>query len=289
MREQTAYTAVLTLSPPEDAPLAVHVTLHPTDSIEVAGMTKPLGDCTLAELQIYADQLEIDVAAVYQDITIRELLVKPEFGVAVDAVAENWLDHIVCLDAKGGDVSAELDPIAEAVAAREVEDIPVVEDEVEEVVADSAEDEDEIEFVPIEELPPPEIKIAAAEQIHAERVNESAKIATQDPNPDTRTAGILPDGNYPPYNAVAVWLDETPLRLMQGHARSSLRREVAGVMIGPRPEKQPDGRYVVHVTDMIIAKYTKMSGASVTYTPESWRYLNDKLAEMYPDGDHVMV
>ena len=32
-----------------------------------------------------------------------------------------------------------------------------------------------------------------------------------------------------------------------------------------------------------------MHGASVTYTPESWRYLNDKLAERYPDESAVMV
>lgn len=287
MSENLPYIAILTLTPPTETAVAVSVTLHPTDSVEVAGTMKPLGDCTLAELQIYADQLEQDVAEVYHDITIRDLLIQPDFGVAVDALADDWLDHVVRVDAQVEPVSAEIDPIAEAVAASEVEDIPVVDAGI--VVDELVSAEDEIEFVPIEELPLPEIKIAAAEPIHAERVNESGVIAVKDPHPDTRTAGILPDGNYSAQSAVAIWLDETPLRLMQGHARSSLRREVAGVMVGPRPEKQPDGRYVVHVTDMIIAKHTKMSGASVTYTPESWRYLNDKLAEMYPDGDHVMV
>ena len=54
-------------------------------------------------------------------------------------------------------------------------------------------------------------------------------------------------------------------------------------------EKQPDGRYVVHISDSIIAKYTRMQGASVTYTPESWRYVNDRLAEMYPNDEAVIV
>ncbi len=76
---------------------------------------------------------------------------------------------------------------------------------------------------------------------------------------------------------------------MQAHALSSLDREVAGVMVGRQPEKQPDGRYVVHVIDSIIAKHTVMHGASVTYTPESWRYLNDTLWERYPDESAVMV
>src|SRR5690606_41788288 len=89
--------------------------------------------------------------------------------------------------------------------------------------------------------------------------------------------------------AVDILMDEPPLRAMQAHALSSLDREVAGVMVGHRPEKQPDGRYVVHVIDSIAAKYTVMHGASVTYTPESWRYLNDTLWERYPDESAVMV
>lgn len=89
--------------------------------------------------------------------------------------------------------------------------------------------------------------------------------------------------------AVDVLLDEAPLRAMQAHALSSLDREVAGVMIGCQPEKQPDGRYIVHVIDSIIAKHTVMQGASVTYTPESWRYMTDTLWERYPDESAVIV
>lgn len=283
MSDQAAYSAILTLSPPSDTPVAVHVTLWPTDSIEVDGTAKPLGDCTLQELQCYAEELEEAVAETYQNITIRDLLVQPEFGVAVDATAEDWLDHVVQLVA-AGDAEGVTDPIAEAVAASEVSatsaDVP-----------DSVRDapEPDYELVPVEELPIPEIQIAEPEPVFEERVADEPVQANIDPSPEIRTAGILDGSNYPARNAVAIWFDEAPLRLMQGHARSSLRREVAGVMIGPRPEKQPDGRYMVHVTDMIIAKHTKMSGASVTYTPESWRYMNDQLREMYPDGDHVIV
>jgi proteasome lid subunit RPN8/RPN11 len=89
--------------------------------------------------------------------------------------------------------------------------------------------------------------------------------------------------------AVDVLMDEPALRAMQAHALSSLDREVAGVMVGPRPEKQPDGRYLVRIIDSIAAKYTVMQGASVTYTADSWRYLNDTLGERYPDETGVMV
>ena len=61
------------------------------------------------------------------------------------------------------------------------------------------------------------------------------------------------------------------------------------MLIGPRPEKQPDGRYVVHITDVIIARHTRMMGASVTYTPESWRYVTDTLHEKYPNEEAVIV
>jgi proteasome lid subunit RPN8/RPN11 len=107
--------------------------------------------------------------------------------------------------------------------------------------------------------------------------------------PSGRVAGGVRTNGSAQGDAVDVKLDESPLRAMQAHAVSSMRREVAGILVGPQPEKQPNGRYVVHVVDSIIAKHTRMSGASVTYTPESWRYVNDTLAEMYPAGDMVIV
>lgn len=104
-----------------------------------------------------------------------------------------------------------------------------------------------------------------------------------------RVAGQRRPAGDPTWAAVDILLDEPALRAMQAHALTSLDREVAGVMIGPRPEKQPDGRYLVHIIDAIAAKYTVMHGASVTYTPESWRYLNDALHERYPNETAVMV
>lgn len=104
-----------------------------------------------------------------------------------------------------------------------------------------------------------------------------------------RVAGQRRAVGDPTWAAVDILMDEPALRAMQAHALTSLDREVAGVMIGPRPEKQPDGRYLVHIIDAIAAKYTVMHGASVTYTPESWRYLNDTLHERYPNETAVMV
>lgn len=104
-----------------------------------------------------------------------------------------------------------------------------------------------------------------------------------------RIAGLRRPVGHPTRAAADILLNEPAFRDAQAHALSSLDREVAGMLVGPRPEKQPDGRYIVHVTDIIIAKHTRMHGASVTYTPESWRYVSDKLNERYPDEEAVIV
>ncbi len=131
------------------------------------------------------------------------------------------------------------------------------------------------------------------EAVEAAKAKEPARPhvpATIEPSEArVRVAGKrLPPGTNT-WAAVDILMDEPPLRAMQAHALSSLDREVAGVMVGPRPEKQPDGRYLVRVIDSIAAKYTVMQGASVTYTADSWRYLNDTLGERYPNETGVMV
>ncbi|MGB1251952.1 MAG: Mov34/MPN/PAD-1 family protein [Candidatus Promineifilaceae bacterium] len=322
---QTIYRAILTLSPPEAAgKVSVRLQLEPHDAVEANGVLKPLRDCTLDELQAYADQLEAALGEAYADLTVNALIDDPSINVRVGDEHANLLDCVVLLPNNDSaetapEPAAPADPeitLVEPVAPNDPEitlinDVPEIEDVSEEIAAESNTEEPEedanAEEIYIEEIPPrneaapsPEapaeqpresaIEIQASEQIHKEpEVNASPTDLTRDPQPEIRTGGIMSNGNYPAQNATVIWLDERPLRIMQAHAKSSMRREVAGVMVGPRPEKQPDGRYLVHVRDMIVAKHTRMSGASVTYTPESWRYMNDKLAEKYPDDDMVMV
>lgn len=279
MREDLTYKAVLTLTPSEaEGKMTLHLTLHPSDTIVTNGVVKPLGDCTLVELQQYALAEEAAFGEAYAAVTVQSLVENE--SLSIDCEEKDFLERVVVIP-------------TEVPEEESAETPPPIEDDIV-MVADAP----EVEEIIVEEIPPREvivessadnITVAEPEPIHEERETDDPTSATRDPQPDTKTAGILANNGYQANSAVAIWLDETPLRLMQGHARSSLRREVAGVMLGPRPEKQPDGRYVVHVTDMIIAKHTRMAGASVTYTPETWRYLNDQLEMMYPDGDIVMV
>ena len=295
------YAAQLTLTLPGEGPSAtVTVTLAPADAVPVGGQTKPLADLTLAELRAYADELEADAWDAYQAITLLQL--QEEADVAIElrplddagqagAEVEDWLGEAIVLVA------------APPTAPQPAESAPA--DEPTAPLANADEPE------PGEPEPPatqpaaePEPAAVAVEQSPAPEQPPSpppAPVAQPAPPPDIAPPTIIPSQArvrvagerlplaYSGGAAVDILLDEAPLRAMQAHALSSLDREVAGVMVGRQPEKQPDGRYVVHVIDSIIAKHTVMHGASVTYTPESWRYLNDTLWERYPNESAVMV
>ncbi len=277
---EPTYVAQLTLTVPDAGPATtVTVTLAPADTVTAGGRTKPLADCTLAELRAYAGVLEAEVWDTYQSITLRQLEEELRGDVQVNLLDENgqaaeevedWLGRVILLD-----------PPARAAAeetAREATEPPT---------ATAAPE-------------PPSVEPKTPEPVAAGPLAEAPKPATPEPEvvepphiipsqARVRVAGTRLPLALSGGAAVDILLDEAPLRAMQAHALSSLDREVAGVMVGHQPEKQPDGRYVVHVIDSIIAKHTVMHGASVTYTPESWRYLNDTLWERYPDESAVML
>lgn len=135
------------------------------------------------------------------------------------------------------------------------------------------------------------IVVLDSQQIYADRevdVAEGAPPQLADYG-DQRVAGIVLPVEQPSPAAADILLGETSFDDMKGHAGSSLSREVAGFLIGPPPEKQPNGRYIVQVTQAIRAEHTRMHGASVTYTPESWRHISDWLMTYYPNEEQVIV
>lgn len=273
---QLTYAAVITLTlPGVDEATTMTVILTPADPVETGnGRLKPLRDCTLAELQAYALDLENQIAAEYHSIKLGEL-------------AENSEAHVqvALVDETGQAVLAEDWP-ARAIVRPEEGEGRKTEDES--VLRPPSSVVEEAPAAPAAE-PEPSVTVAPAEPVHPEREAPPTPPAIVPPQPTIRIAGRRRPLGHPTWTAVDILINEPAFRDAQAHALSSLEREVAGVLIGPPPEKQPDGRYLVHVSDTIIAKHTRMHGASVTYTPESWRYLNDKLLEMYPDESAVMV
>lgn len=290
MTQQTdvTYVAQITLTMPGRPDMATAiVTLAPADMIPVDGKAKPLSECTLAELSAYGEELESEVWADYESITLLDLRNDPNIDIQVMALdkdgqaadeVEDWLKHNVVLrPAVSEPPSAE--PVSTDDDVRGNENNQPAEQEAER---------------------PPEKTDAQPDTtltVHPSAADEASTAPESRPVVPTiipsqarvRLAGgrltLAQSGGA----AADILLDEAPLRAMQAHALSSLEREVAGVMIGRQPEKQPDGRYVVHIIDSIVAKHTVMHGASVTYTPESWRYMNDTLWERYPDESAVMV
>jgi proteasome lid subunit RPN8/RPN11 len=274
------FAAIITISlPGSDKTATAHLTLMPGDVVPASGACKPLAECTLADLQKFADQWEAEVWETYEEISLLELAENQHVNMSVALV----------------DGSGETQPLTEeiladavvqletAAATEVVEEIPVVDMSVAETPGPPEAGEDTLE---------PQISISEPELVYEEReaITEDGDAPMIVPSrARVRIAGRrLPIGSAT-WMAVDIIMEEPALRAAQAHALSSLSREVAGVLLGPPPEKQPDGRYVVHIFDTIIAKHTVMKGASVTYTPESWRYMNDRLDEKYPDRTAVMV
>ncbi len=321
----THYVAIIQIHlPGQETAISANIRLTPTELVPVEGSYKTLHECTLAELQAFADQTEADIWQTYGEIKLAELVKDNTVQMAMDVVdaagepvapSREWLAKMVVETAVSAvveepsteepasgievTVTPQIDEAVEAPATEaETAEPAVVEAEVSEETAVEPEPEPE----PMPELTEPAVEaddevdniiVSEPEPVHEEREAQ--------PDADTSDTVIAPSqarvrlaGRYLPVGdptpaAVDITIEEPSLRAAQAHALSSMNREVAGVLIGPRPEKQPDGRYRVHILDTIIAKYTVMHGASVTYTPESWRYMTDKLHERYPDETAVIV
>lgn len=333
------FAAIITISlPGAEGPATANVVLTPPEAVPVNGRVKPLQDCTLADIQAFAQVLEEEVWQTYRAIKLLDLAQDEQVEVDVALVDETgqalppleiWHYQTVVLppsevtagapaeeDSAGpeavagpdAETAAETPPqekeslstgettedVAHAIEADEIEALP----ETTEPAAPAGEQEPAAaETTELEaELTPPDVLVSESILVHPEREVEETEAAEAVATPPiipsqarVRVAGKRLPLGHPTWTAVDILIDEPALRSAQAHALSSPDREVAGMLVGPPPEKQPDGRYVVHVIDTIIAKYTVMQGASVTYTPESWRYVNDKLNERYPEESAVMV
>lgn len=289
------YAAQITISLPESGEsVTLTVTLWPSDAVDVDGVTKPLSECTLADLEQYAEELQTGVWDAYEAIVLPELDTDEVVQIDVkllhedDKDAVNWQGFDLLLPGDGDlEDSVPLDEEEESEPQEEETEEESPQDSATEVTAEEEALNDG------EELADPDVEVAEAEPVYPEIEEEVGdEIEAPEIIPSqarVRVAGKRLPLNDPTWAAVDILIDEPALRAAQAHAMSSLSREVAGVLVGSRPEKQPDGRYVVHIFDTIIARHTVMQGASVTYTPESWRYLNDTLAERYPDETAVMV
>jgi hypothetical protein len=101
-----SFAAIFTITSPESNELArLRVMLLPADLVPLdGGVTKPLQDCTLAELQQFADSLEKKLWDQHSSATLIDLVVGGEaevgFSFADDASVDTqsmdlWLEHAI--------------------------------------------------------------------------------------------------------------------------------------------------------------------------------------------------
>ncbi len=270
--QELTYTAVITITLPNSQTAAAHVTLTPPATIATDGRVKQLRDCTLADLRDFADQMEAAVWETVQAIKLVELAEQDESQVEVNVLDEegkpflplpNWPKQKVILPPTPEEQELEKEEHSQSKIKNQKSEIVGISVLESEPVIEEREAGDDPAAFPTPAVAPSQARV--------------------------RIAGERRPTGDPTWAAVDILIDEPAFRAAQAHALGSLNREVAGILVGPPPEKQPDGRYVVHIIDTIIAKHTVMHGASVTYTPESWRYIHDRLAEKYPDETAVIV
>lgn len=299
---ELTYAAIITVElPGMSHPATVSLTLTPPDTVETApGQYKPLRDCTLADIQAFAEAIENELWQKYQNSQIDQLATDEtvrikitlinEGGKALALSREQVLAHAIRV---GEPQAPQVDEVPEAAEAEsdglpaEGETGPAPSRDAElPATADAAELNGDA-AAPVE-APQREPAEAEEEEVPTapERAAEADGAARVE---ELRIAGLRRPLGHPTPAAVDILINEPAMREAQAHALSSMDREVAGMLVGPRPEKQPDGRYVVHITDVVEARHTRMMGASVTYTPESWRYVTDKLQEKYPNEEAVIV
>jgi proteasome lid subunit RPN8/RPN11 len=301
------YAAVITIRHPEaESAATISVVLRPTDEVMVEGQTQLVQDCTLAQLRAYAEVWETAVWETYEAITLGQLAEDEQIELEITLVDDSgehapadWRRYALVLPPAPVAETAVVEPKAEEMLAS-----PETAPEVKPDAQIETESEEALQPIESETPPPtadsepepadeaPEVIVSPSEPVYEEKEADPDEAALTvpvlGPQPG-RIAGQKRPLHDPTWAAVDVFIEEPALRAAQAHALSSPTREVAGVLVGPRPEKQPDGRYRVHISDTIIAKHTVMQGASVTYTPESWRYMNDQLFVRYPDETSIMV
>lgn len=296
------YAAIITIElPGMSHPATVSLTLTPPDTVETApGQYKPLRDCTLADIQAFAEAIEDELWQKYRSSPIDELATDDASRIKITLINEGGkalalsraqvLEHGIRVgkprlqEAESTpetvDTAPEGDTVEDEAGAAPVQEAD------ETSISDIAERNGDV-VAPVE-TPQHEPAEAVDEETTAE-----PELTTGPDGParveELRIAGLRRPLGHPTPAAVDILINEPAIREAQVHALSSMDREVAGMLVGPRPEKQPDGRYVVHITDVVEARHTRMMGASVTYTPESWRYVTDRLQERYPNEEAIIV
>lgn len=89
-------------------------------------------------------------------------------------------------------------------------------------------------------------------------------------------------------SAVEIQITEHAVRVWQAYSMSFPTIEVAAALVGPKPIIQKNGKYSVHVNDILSGKYLCSNSGNVVLTADCFSYWNKIMSERYP-ADTTMI
>ncbi len=81
---------------------------------------------------------------------------------------------------------------------------------------------------------------------------------------------------------ITVYLDKIAQEHMKQISLEDTNRELGGILLGDY-EETDEGHYKVYIFGAIKAEYTESSRANITFTHETWDYLDIKKENLYPN------
>lgn len=229
-----AYAALITLTlPGMNGPASATVVLHPHDAVAVAdGRVIPLTECTLADLQAFADLLEEQVWQDYQSIRLTELLDSDESAAAITLLGEtetalpdpaDWKTYYLILGEKTGDGH----PPAAAEEAADGQPLAAAEEAADDRPAAAAkETADNKQTSASDELPTANggqrpddhvpVSVAESEPVRPEPEAEPDKEPAPLP-PGIRVAGKRRPLGHPTWTAVDILINEPAFQIGRAH------------------------------------------------------------------------
>ncbi|TJX14960.1 LysM peptidoglycan-binding domain-containing protein [Tissierella creatinini] len=78
-----------------------------------------------------------------------------------------------------------------------------------------------------------------------------------------------------------VYINQNTLKEIIKYSKSDKTKELGGILIGEYSEEL--GKTNVIISDYIVAKYTDASKSTLTFTHESWDYINAERSSKFPD------
>jgi proteasome lid subunit RPN8/RPN11/LysM repeat protein len=83
-------------------------------------------------------------------------------------------------------------------------------------------------------------------------------------------------------NELKIFIDEYTLSEIDSSLSSDVSKELGGVLLGRVNLDASSNKFIV-IDDIVIARYTDASVSRLTFTHDTWEYINNKIDDEHPD------